>query len=205
MTESTPTPTPSQRPSPVLVIFLVLPLLGIVAAILMIVQNERQRISQQDVVDLPAEIERRAAALINYTAPQFAVNDLDGKPVSLADYEGRVVFLNFWTTDCPPCQRELPAFSRFASEQGETGAAVLTVNIGESAETVQNYFTKNGIQGLRVALDLDQSVGGKYSIIARPVTYIIDGKGIIRAMKAGEMTIEDMDDYLAQIQSTAQS
>src|SRR5215203_2996693 len=116
-------PTPSQRPSPVLIIFLLLPILGIVAALIMVVQNERQQ--NPDVIDLPAELERRAAALMNYTAPSFAVTDLEGTPVSLDEYQGRVVFLNFWTTDCPPCVRELPAFAQFASEQGETGAAVL--------------------------------------------------------------------------------
>ena len=129
MTETLPPASTSQRPSPVLVIFLILPILGIIAALIMVVQNERQQ--NPDVIDLPAELERRAAALIDYTAPTFAVSDLEGNPVSLDDYRGRIVFLNFWSTDCPPCVRELPAFAQFVSEQGDTGAAVLTVNMGD--------------------------------------------------------------------------
>jgi len=196
-------PTPSQRPSPVLLIFLLLPILGIVAALLMVIQSERQQ--NPDVLDLPAELERRAAALMNYTAPSFAVTDLEGTPVSLDEYQGRVVFLNFWTTDCPPCVRELPAFAQFASEQGETGAAVLTVNMGESAEMVRDFFVKIDVQGLRVAMDTDLVVGTQYGIIARPVTYVIDGEGIVRAMKAGEITIEEMDDYVEQLRIEEES
>jgi peroxiredoxin len=195
--------TSSQRPSPVLVIFLIIPILGIVAALLMVFQNERQQ--NPDVVDLPAELERRAAALINYTAPSFTVSDLEGKTVSLDDYQGRVVFLNFWSTDCPPCVRELPAFAQFASEQGDTGAAVLTVNMGETPDMVHDFFAKNDVQGLRVAMDTDLSVGTQYGIIARPVTYIIDGQGIVRSMKAGEITIEEMDDYVLQLSKTESS
>jgi thiol-disulfide isomerase/thioredoxin len=116
-----------------------------------------------------------------------------------------VVFLNFWTTDCEPCIRELPAFSQFASEQGDTGAAVLTVNMGETAETVRSFFDRNTISGLRVAMDTSLEVGKQYGIMARPITYVIDAQGIVRAMKAGEMTIENMDDYLAQMQNTASS
>lgn len=197
MTETLPPSPASQRPSAVLVMFLILPILGIIAALIMVVQNERQQ--NPDVVDLPAELERRAAALINYAAPSFNVTDLEGNPVSLDDYQGRIVFLNFWSTDCPPCVRELPAFAQFASEQGETGAAVLTVNMGETPDMVRDFFAKTDVQGLRVAMDTDLSIGTQYGIIARPVTYIIDGEGIVRSMKAGEITIEEMDDYVLQL------
>lgn len=180
-----------------------MPLLGIIAALVMVIQNERQQ--NPDVIDLPAELERRAAALINYTAPAFSVTDHEGNPVSLEDYKGRIVFLNFWSTDCPPCVRELPAFAQFASEQGETGAAVLTVNMGETPETVRDFFAKNDVQGLRVAMDTDLTVGGQYGIIARPVTYIIDGDGIVRSMKAGEITIEEMDEYVLQLSNAEAS
>jgi thiol-disulfide isomerase/thioredoxin len=203
MTEMLPPSPNSQRPSPVLVIFLILPLLGIIASLMMVIQNERQQ--NPDVVDLPAELERRAAALINFTAPSFNVTDLEGKPVSLDDYQGRIVFLNFWSTDCPPCVREMPAFAQFASEQGNTGAAVLTVNMGETPEAVRDFFAKIDVQGLRVAMDTDLVVGTQYGIIARPVTYIIDGEGIVRSMKAGEITIEEMDDYVFQLSKTAAS
>jgi len=182
-------------------LFLVIPLLGILAALVMIVQNERQR-TTADVLDLPAEIERQAAALMNYTAPAFQVKDIDGKSVSLDEYKGRIVFLNFWTTDCPPCQREMPTFAQFASEQDEQGPAVLTVNMGDTPQMIQEFFTRIGVKGVRVAMDTDLAVGNRYSIIARPVTYVIDAQGVIRAMKAGEITIEDMDGYVAQITTT---
>ncbi|NJN37222.1 MAG: TlpA family protein disulfide reductase, partial [Nitrospiraceae bacterium] len=149
------------------------------AAIVMIVQNERQR-TNADILDLPGLLERQAAALMNFTAPAFAVSDLDGQPVNLDDYTGRVVFLNFWTTDCPPCVRELPAFEQFAREQGETGAAVLTVNMGDSETLIREFLAEHGISGLRVALDTEGDVGQQYGIMARPVTYIIDAAGIVR-------------------------
>lgn len=184
--EPTPTPEPTGKPSPVLVIFLIVPLLGILVALLMI------------AAEPPAATdsgERATASLVGKPAPFFEVASLTGEPISLDDYEGRTLFLNFWQTTCAPCVRELPAFVEFAENQGEDGAAVLNVNFDETSAQIVRYFEEQGIEGVPVALDPDSDVRRTYGVVQIPVTYIIAPDGTVRFMQLGEMTVEDMEEY----------
>ena len=114
--------TDGGRPSPVLIVLLVIPLTGILIALLMIATN--MDAFQTTTSDAP----RTSNTLINYPAPAFELRNLDGQPVSLSDYEGKTLFLNFWQTTCAPCIEELPDFADFQAEYGDT-AAVLAVNV----------------------------------------------------------------------------
>jgi peroxiredoxin len=119
-------------------------------------------------------------------APDFTLRSLDGKTVSLADFRGRPVLLNFWATWCGPCRQEIP-FLQEVSEDPEwkdRGLMVLAVNLGESAIAVQSFVNDNGLT-FTVLLDNGNEVGAQYNARYIPTTYFIDKDGIIRNIKVG--------------------
>ncbi len=187
----TPTTTPEQKPSPVLVVLLIIPLVGILVALLMIATDPNTRAAST----LPGDLNPQSASLINFKAPAFDVLDPNGEMFSLLDYEGRVIFLNFWQTTCEPCKKEMPDFQRFAREQGDDGVAVITINFGESTETVRQWLAANDIVGLTVGLDYESRIQRAYGVANIPTTFVIDEQGIVTYMKLGAMTLDEMYEY----------
>lgn len=119
-------------------------------------------------------------------AANFSLLDLDGKPVNLADYEGKVIILDFWATWCPPCVKEIPHFNDLAKEYGEKGLVVLGVSVDRDGKpAVDKFKTKNPVNYTIVLVDSDTH--GKYQSYLPPseqggipFTFVIDRKGIIR-------------------------
>lgn len=203
MTEQLPfetTPAVRKGPSPALIIFLVIPLigLGIALGVLIADQNVRSATGTSDENGVALAPTAPAMPSLDYPASDFTAQTLDGGSVTLSDYRGRVVFLNFWGTWCPPCVRELPALEQFASEQGEDGAVVLASNDTENADIINTFFADEGItlNNVRVLLDSDSKVYRRFVIPVMPTTYIIDKTGMVRYVKYGEMTLDTMYSFL---------
>jgi len=137
--------------------------------------------------------------LANSPMIDFTLNSLDGKTVHLSDYAGRIVFLNFWATWCTLCQRELPVFEQFLSQQPANGATVLSVDVAETSDQINAFLNKFSISGLNVLMDNDAAVSDSYGIFNMPTTFVIDGKGIIRYPKYGAMTVDDLNGYVAAL------
>jgi thiol-disulfide isomerase/thioredoxin len=187
---------PHGRPSPILIVFLLFPLLGIVAAVVLALSES----SAPPVPATPLPVTAASPSLIDQPAPNFALNGLDGAEVRLSSYRGRIVFLNFWATWCEPCARELPVFEQFSTEQAEARQAViLAVNVGEQPDRISPYLDERGIAGLEVLLDDDLELYGAYGIEVMPTTYVIDAAGVIRFKHLGEMTAEDLAAYLTEV------
>ena len=89
------------------------------------------------------------SAGINYAgekAPGFTLPDLNGMEISLSDYEGKVLLLNFWATWCPPCRMEIPYFNDFYKKYNNKGFEVLGVSLDRGgAPTVVNFKKNNKI------------------------------------------------------------
>ncbi len=189
--------TPSNRLSPVLIIFLIFPIIGIVAALAVIASGG----TASGVPPTPAPVTLANPSLIGQPAPNFELEGRRGNTTRLSSYRGRIVLLNFWATWCEPCQRELPAFANFNAEQGSRGAIVLAVNAGETPEQVTDYFKEHHLKNIPVLMDTDLAVYDLYNIQLLPTTYVIDAMGVVRYMHLGELTLEDMSAYLAELSS----
>lgn len=109
----------------------------------------------------------------------FTLPDLEGKPVSLKDFRGKVVFLNFWATWCKPCEEEMPSMQGlYEGLKGEPFEIVAVSVDSEGPETVRKYADKYGIT-FRVLHDRKGRVKETYKTTGVPETFIIDQKGFI--------------------------
>ena len=117
-------------------------------------------------------------------APLFELSDSQGQRISLVNYRGQVVLLNFWATFCQPCRDEMPAIAALENEFSEQGLVVLAIAVDRgSPKAVQKFIQQYGI-GFGVPLDPDGSVRNAYEIEALPTSYLIgkDGRFIARAV-----------------------
>lgn len=114
-------------------------------------------------------------------ASDFSIKDMSGKNVSLSDYKGRIVVLNFWTTWCVYCKQEMPDLDGTSREldRGKE-AVVLAVDVKEESGIVKSFLDNNKYT-LHVLLDTDSSIAQTYGISGFPTTVFIDGEGMITA------------------------
>lgn len=112
-------------------------------------------------------------------APDFTLNTLDGKKVSLKDFKGKVVFLNFWATWCPPCVVEMPSIEALHKRFKDKGLVIAAVDSEEDVQKVSKFIKKKGYTFL-VLLDSDGAVSSDtYRAIGFPTTYLIDRRGMV--------------------------
>jgi thiol-disulfide isomerase/thioredoxin len=132
---------------------------------------------------------------VKIKAADFRLKDLDGKEVSLSDFRGKNVYLNFWATWCPPCKAEMPDIEKLYDETKDSNLVILAVNLGEGSSTVKT-FVDNNKYNFRILLDTDKDAAAKYNISAIPSSFFIDKNGNIISKKIGTMTLEEMKAYV---------
>lgn len=131
------------------------------------------------------------------TPPPFTLPSLDGKQVSLSQYKGKVVFLNFWASWCPPCQAEMPEMERFNKKHKGKDAVILAVNLtSDDTKDAARAFAKKHDVTFPVLLDEQGKVSGRYHAFTLPTTYIIDKKGKVVQLHIGPLNVEMMESFL---------
>lgn len=132
-------------------------------------------------------------------APPFTLKDSEGKTVSLEDYKGKVVLLNFWATWCGPCKIEIPWFVAFEQKYKEKGFSVVGVSMDEEGwNTVKPFLAEEKIN-YRVLLGND-SVGTLYGgVDSLPTTFVIDREGQIAATHIGLVSKSDYENEIVQL------
>jgi len=120
---------------------------------------------------------------VGSAAKQFSVQDSDRK-VSLDQFRGQVVVLNFWATWCPPCVEELPSLMNLQDRMQERGVTVLGVSIDVDGDAYHRFLKLHNINFLTVR-DPEQKVAGMYGTTGWPETYIIDRQGVLRRKFVG--------------------
>lgn len=117
-------------------------------------------------------------------APDFIISNLINNSISLSDLKGKVIFLNFWASWCGPCTQEMPSIESLYQKTKDNNIEILTVNLGESKESIQEYIKKNSFN-FSVIPDTNNEIAAIYGVRSIPTTYIIDTNGNIIAGKLG--------------------
>ncbi|MCJ7512353.1 MAG: TlpA family protein disulfide reductase [Anaerolineales bacterium] len=138
------------------------------------------------------------APVVGAPAPDFTLETLDGRSVSLSDYRGQVVLLNFWATWCGPCKLEMPSLERAQQSAGAKGFQVLAVNFDESEADVQGFQDELGLS-FPLLLDPGAVVQRLYRVLGYPTSYWIDRDGTVAAVHIGMMSERQLADYLQEM------
>lgn len=133
---------------------------------------------------------------LDFTLPD--VRAVDGtKTISLADYRGKWVIVNFWAAWCPPCRREMPDLQEFYSKHQEAGdAVVIGVNFQEEDLAKARAFLNDlWLEFPMAYLPPAQRLPG-FTIRGLPTTYVIHPEGCAVARDEGEITIQDLETFI---------
>ncbi len=113
-------------------------------------------------------------------APDFTLLNPDGKKLSLKDYRGKLVFLNFWATWCEFCRDEMPGMERLYQEFKGKGFEVLAVNVKDKRSDALAFVKKLKLT-YPILMDPEGEIGLLYGAFGMPTTYLIDEKGMVLA------------------------
>ena len=138
---------------------------------------------------IPSEAEsatKAAAARVNFPAPDFVLDTLDGKRVTWDDLRGKVVLVNFWATWCPPCRAEASDLQAAYQAHVKGDFVVLAIDNAEEDANVKNFADEYHLT-FPILLDRDLQVSQRFQVMALPTSFIVDRNGIIRAVNVGGM------------------
>ena len=119
-------------------------------------------------------------------ASAFMLRDLDGKLTSLADFEGKVVLLNFWATWCANCREEMPAMERLYQSLRTEGFEIVAISVDQVSTEKVKTFAEELKLTFPVLHDRDSIISNLYSNPGVPVSYLIDRQGRITHRVLGE-------------------
>ena len=139
------------------------------------------------------------AGQMGAAAPDFTLPDASGKQISLSDFEGQVVLINFWASWCGPCREEMPLLDELAQRYEPLGFTMLGVNVEEDS-TLADKFLAGTPVNFPILYDRENSVSKKYDVIAMPSTVIVGRGGNIRYIHHGYESGNEHD-YQDQIRA----
>ena len=136
---------------------------------------------------------------IGTTAPGFTVQDTDRK-VSLDEFRGKVVVLNFWATWCPPCVEELPSLLQMQQKMKSKGVEVVAISVDADQSAYKDFLKEHNVDLLTVR-DPDQKSNNLYGTFKFPETYIIDRDGVLRRKFIGAIDwgTPEIQEYLGRL------
>lgn len=130
-------------------------------------------------------------------APDFSLKELNGQPLQLSSYNGKVILLNFWATWCTPCRAEIPNFEQFQNQYGPQGLQVIGISMDDSAKPVREFYQQFKMN-YPVAVGnekVTQSYGG---ILGLPVSFLIGRDGKIAAKYVGAAQIPVVEQQIGR-------
>ncbi len=129
-------------------------------------------------------------------APSFSLTDIDGNPVSLEDFKGKVVYLDFWASWCGPCMREVPHAKELKERfEGQNDLVFLYISVDEDLDAWKNTVAQHEIKGVHLNIQgMGNETAELYNVKGVPTFYIIDREGIIYDNNPGRPSSGDLID-----------
>jgi peroxiredoxin len=125
-------------------------------------------------------------------APDFSLQDLNGKSMRLSDLRGQVVLINLWATWCPPCRVEMPDLAATYNAHKAEGFVILGVDDQERTETVTDFLARQPLP-YPILLDPDSRVAHAYSTSFLPASFLIDRRGVLRVTFPGQSNRDKLE------------
>ena len=122
-------------------------------------------------------------AIAGAVAPDFTLRNLNGKYVSLREQSGKVVFVEFWASWCPPCRNSMPEVEKIYDQFRDQNVAVYGINLETDAQAVKKFVSKRGIR--YPVLMGDKKVAADYRVSSIPVFFIIGPDSRIKKKYTG--------------------
>jgi thiol-disulfide isomerase/thioredoxin len=128
-------------------------------------------------------------------APPFALPDLDGREVALADHAGRIVVVDFWATWCEPCKQQIPVLNQFHRRHPDVAVLGVAVDAG-GREAVAPFAEEHGI-AYPVLLG-SESLARDYGVPGFPALAVVDARGLLDSLHLGVITPEELEEAVAK-------
>ncbi len=132
-------------------------------------------------------------------APDFTLMNRSGEMVSLNDFRGQVVLINFWATWCAPCRKEMPFLEQIYQRYERLGVTLLGVNVEDGPEEAKAFLKETPVS-FPVLFDMDKTVSSLYGVEAMPTTILVDRQGNVRFVHYGYQAGYE-NDYQDQIRT----
>ena len=147
---------------------------------------------------LPASRLSRDGVIVGQAQPGFSVGNSTGDIVTAADYNGRVLLLNFWATWCEPCRREMPMLAELQAQYGTRGLQVLGVAV-DDPQKAREFAREYGISypilvGMGDVMEMNAAYGNTDGVL--PYSVLVDRNGIVRWQYVGEIPLDDITTLL---------
>ena len=150
---------------------------------------------------------RRRSAEAHPEAPAFAAHDLEGRPVELAQWRGRVVLLDFWASWCGPCRAAMPELRRLYERLSPEGLVLVGVNLDDDPQALRSAIAQYGIGWPQIAGDEAHAIAERYGVAGIPAMMLIDQQGrlfssgywpVRRIAQAAAFLLRSPDDRASQ-------
>lgn len=128
-------------------------------------------------------------------AQNFILKNLSGNEVSLKDYRGQIILINFWATWCLPCRIEMPSMEKLYAKYKKDGFTILAIDLQEDADDVKAFKEEYKLN-FPILLDSDGSVAQFYGVISIPTTYLVDRDGYLIGVAIGARNWADENAFM---------
>jgi len=114
-------------------------------------------------------------------APHFTTSDINGQTISLNDFQGKYVLLDFWFTSCKPCQKDTPQLKELRERFSEDVLVIIGISVDREKELVQAYVKEQGLDWIQIVDEIDNQkmINKLYHVPYYPTYFLIDPKGIV--------------------------
>jgi len=146
----------------------------------------------REVKELPRwSAARIRKELAGKPAPEIAATDLQGTPVALSAFKGKILLLDFWATWCPPCRADAPALRKLYQRYGGKDLAIIGIAFGEDRKVVER-FLKEHPAGYPIVLTSENEVPRPFQVSTIPTYIVIDENGLVQTAIVGDQGFEKL-------------
>jgi peroxiredoxin len=167
--------------------------------------NMNQSIQEELAITIPQALAmpelEKDDGIIGSSRPDFSLADVTGEVRNIAEWDGKVLAINFWATWCPPCIKEIPEFVELQHKYEAQGLQFIGIAL-QRPEEVLDFMNENGMNypvlaGEMEVIEISELYGN--DIGALPYTVIIDRAGLIQYVKRGPLSMESAESIISKL------